>query len=143
MMSPELLTAAGFPAAEGWYATQAAPHVAADNKAAQFVRHYKDKYGTSPDDYSITAYDAGLVIVDAVKRLVEEKQPITKSSLRAAIETAKVPTIQGVVSFDENGDIKDRTVSVYQVRKDTTKPLDDVSAQYHYMGVAPQAQVAG
>ena len=139
VMSPEILTAAGFPAAEGWYATQAAPHVAADSKAAQFVAHYKSKYGSSPDDYSITAYDAGLVIVDAVKRLVEAKKPLTKSNMRDAIQTAKVPSIQGVVAFDKNGDIKDRTVSVYQVKKDTTKPLDDMSAQYHYIGVAPQS----
>ncbi|HEY6431008.1 MAG TPA: branched-chain amino acid ABC transporter substrate-binding protein [Acetobacteraceae bacterium] len=139
VMSPELLTAAGFPAAQGWYATQAAPHVAGDNKAAQFVAHYKGKYGQSPDDYSITAYDAGLVIVDAAKRLVAEKKQINKSNMRDAIQTAKVPTIQGTVMFDENGDIKDRTVSVYQVNKDMTKPLDDVSAQYNYIGVAPQS----
>ncbi len=97
VMSPELLTAAGFPAAEDWYATQASPHVAGDNKAAQFVAHYKGKYGQSPDDYSITAYDAGLVIVDAVKRLVAARKPITKSNMRDAIQTAKVPTIQGTV----------------------------------------------
>jgi branched-chain amino acid transport system substrate-binding protein len=103
------------------------------------VAHYKSKYGSSPDDYSITAYDAGLVIVDAVKRLVEAKKPLTKSNMRDAIQTAKVPSIQGVVAFDKNGDIKDRTVSVYQVKKDTTKPLDDMSAQYHYIGVAPQS----
>ena len=52
---------------------------------------------------------------------------------------AKVPTIQGTVSFDENGDLADRTVSVFQIKKDTTKPLTDVSAQYKYIDVAPQS----
>jgi branched-chain amino acid transport system substrate-binding protein len=50
-----------------------------------------------------------------------------------------VPTIQGTVSFDDNGDLADRTVSVFQIKKDTTKPLTDVSAQYKYIAVAPQS----
>ncbi len=132
MLGPEMLTAAGFPAAEGWYATNASPHMTDDQKAAQFVEHYKAKYGVAPDDYSITAYDGGLVIVDAVKRLVAEKKPVNHSTVRDAIQTAKVPTIQGTVSFDNNGDLLDRTVSVFQINKDTSKPLDDISAQYKY-----------
>ncbi len=139
VLGPEMLTAAGFPAAEGWYATNASPHSTEDTKAAQFVQHYKAKYNVAPDDYSITAYDGGLVIVDAVKRLAAEKKPINHSTVRDAIQTANVSTIQGPVSFDENGDIKDRTVSVFQIKKDTSKPLDDISAQYHYIGVAPQS----
>ena len=139
VFGPEMLTAAGFPAAEGWYATNASPHMTDDTKAAKFVEHYKSKFGVAPDDYSICAYDAGLVIVDAVKRLVAEKKPVNAASVRDAIQTANVPTIQGVVAFDDNGDIKDRTVSVFQIKKDTSKPLDDISAQYHYIGVAPQA----
>ena len=44
---------------------------------------------------------------------------MTREAVRDAIQTAKVPTIQGVVSFDENGDLADRTVSVFQIKKDT------------------------
>jgi branched-chain amino acid transport system substrate-binding protein len=139
VLSPEILTGAGFPAAEGWYATNASPHLIGDTKAAQFVEHYKTKYGITPDDYAITAYDAGLVIIDAVKRLVAAKKPIDHTTMRDAIQASKVSTIQGTVSFDDNGDINDRTVSVFQVKKDPSKPLDDISAQYHYIGVAPQS----
>src|SRR5262249_29143925 len=35
VLSPEILTGAGFPAAEGWYATNASPHLIGDNKAAK------------------------------------------------------------------------------------------------------------
>lgn len=139
MDGPEMLTAAGFPAAEGWYATNASPHMTDDTKAAQFVQHYKAKFGVAPDDYSICAYDAGLVIVNSVKQLVAEHKPVNHDTVRDAIQTSSTPTIQGVVSFDDNGDIKDRTVSVFQIRKDTSKPLDDISAQYHYIGTAPQS----
>ena len=136
---PEMLTAAGFPAAEGWYATIASPHLTDSDKAAEFVKLFKAKFGIPPDDYSITSYDAGLVIVAAITELAKAHKPITKASVRDTIQTIKVPTIQGVVSFDANGDLTDRTVSVFQIKEDKAKPLNDISAQYHYIGVAPQA----
>ncbi len=44
--------------------------------------------------------------------------------------TAKVPSIQRTISFDANGDLADRTVSVFQITKNASKPLDDSAAQY-------------
>ncbi|MBV9118518.1 MAG: branched-chain amino acid ABC transporter substrate-binding protein [Acetobacteraceae bacterium] len=139
VFGPEMLTAAGFPAAEGWYATIASPHLTDNTKAEKFVQAFKAKFGESPEDYSITSYDAAMVIVDAVKRLVAEHKPVNHSTVRDAIQNSQVQTIQGVIAFDQNGDIKDRTVSVFQIKKDSSKPLDDVTAQYHYIGVAPSA----
>jgi len=43
------------------------------------------------------------------------------------------------VSFDENGDITNRVISVFQIHKEDKFPLDDVLHQYKYMGVAPQS----
>ncbi len=140
VLGPEMLTAAGFPAAEGWYATNASPHMTEDAKSAAFVQTYRARFGEAPDDYAITAYDAALVIIDAVKRVTLDKKPVNRSAVRDAIQDARVPTVQGLVSFDQNGDIQDRTVSVFQIRKDASKPIDDISAQYHYLGVAPQGR---
>ena len=138
MVAPDILTAAGFPAAEGWYATIAAPHLVGSPAAQGVIRAYKAKFGMGPDDYALTAYDAGLIIIGAVKSLVAAKKPITKATMQAAIAVSKTPTIQGVVAFDKHGDMISHTVSVYQIRKDTSKPLDDMIAQYHYLGTAPQ-----
>jgi len=80
-----------------------------------------------------------LVIIDSVKRVAATGKPVTRSDVRDAIQSAKVETIQGVVSFDANGDLADRTVSVFQIKKDLNGAPDDVSAQYHYIEVAPQA----
>ena len=66
-------------------------------------------------------------------------QPVTREAVRDAIQTSKVSTIQGVISFDENGDLMDRTVSVFQTQQDKNARPDDVSRQYHYVGVAPQS----
>jgi branched-chain amino acid transport system substrate-binding protein len=137
--NPAMLTAVGFPAASGWYATIASPHTIADNKAQSFVDAYFRKYGKAADDYTVTSYDATLVVIDSIRRVAASGKPITRSAVRDAIQTAKVSTIQGVVQFDENGDLKDRTVSVFQIKQDTSARPDDVSRQYHYIGVAPQA----
>ena len=139
MTTADLLTGAGFPAVEGWYTSIAAPHLTEDTKAQQFVAAYKGAYGKAPDDYSITAYDGTLTLIDAIKRVAASGKPVTHDSVQAALVTAKVPTIQGTVAFDANGDLADRTVSIFHIEKDATKPLDDVSAQYKYIAVAPQS----
>lgn len=139
VMGATFLNGGGFPAVQGWYATQASPHVTGDDKAAQFVKAYTGRWGIAPDDYSITAYDAGLVIIDAVKRVAASGKPVTRSAVRDAIQSAKVPSIQGTLSFDPNGDVLDRTVSVFQIQQDTKSRQDDVAAQYKYVGTAPQS----
>jgi len=133
------LKGAGFPAVEGWYSTNAGPHLTEDPAAAAFVKTYTDKYKDVPSDYSITAYDAALVVLDAIKRVVDSGKEVTRSNVRDAIQASSLKTLQGVISFDENGDIKDRTVSVFQYKKDGKFPLDDLTHQNPYIGVAPQS----
>jgi branched-chain amino acid transport system substrate-binding protein len=135
----DFLAGGGFPAVEGWYSTIAAPHLIDDTKASQFVTAFKGQFGLGADDYSITAYDAALVMIDAVKRVAASGKPVTREAVQAALMTSKVPSLQGTISFDENGDLADRTVSVFQITKDASKPLDDSSAQYKYLAVAPQS----
>jgi branched-chain amino acid transport system substrate-binding protein len=139
MTSSDLLSGAGFPAVEGWYTTIAAPHLVDDKAAQQFVTAFKGQFGIAPDDYTITSYDAALVMIDAVKRVAATGKPVTRQAVQAALMTAKVPSLQGVISFDANGDLASRVVSVFQIQKDASKPLDDVAAQYKYLEVAPQA----
>jgi branched-chain amino acid transport system substrate-binding protein len=137
MHSTDLLSGAGFPAAEGWYCTIAAPHVLDKPEVAAWAKRFQDKFGGPPEDYSITAYDAGLVIIDAIKRVTAGGKEVNRDNVRDAIQSAKVATLQGEVSFDENGDITNRIVSVFQIKKDDKYPLDDTIHQYTYVGVAP------
>jgi branched-chain amino acid transport system substrate-binding protein len=139
LSGPEMLTGAGFPAAEGWYTTNASPHVTEDPAIQNWVARYKAKFNLLPDDYAVTAYDATLVIIDAVKRVAATGKPVTRDAVRDAIQTAKVKTLQGTVSFDANGDIEDRVIAIFQVHKNDKYPLDDVIHQFRYVGVAPQA----
>ena len=137
--SVEFLKGVGFPAVEGWYTTNAGPHVADDPVAAKFVDTFKKMYNSAPNDYSITAYDAALVEIDAMKRVVADKKELTRSNVRDYIQSAGLKTLQGTVSFDKMGDINDRTVSVFQFHKDDKYPLDDSGHQIGYIGVAPQS----
>jgi branched-chain amino acid transport system substrate-binding protein len=139
MYSVEMLNGVGYPANQGWYATIASPHTTEDADAAAWVKAYNDKWHTQPDDYAITAYDAGLVIVDAIKHLVAAGKPVNKDTVRDAIQTSKVKTLQGTISFDKDGDLTDRTISIFQIKQDKNYPADDILHQYHYIGVAPQA----
>jgi branched-chain amino acid transport system substrate-binding protein len=139
MYSAEMLSAAGFPAADGWYATIAAPNTVDDKAADAWVKQYEAKYGMVPSDYSITGYDAALVIADAVKRLLADRKDISRDNMRDYIQTAKVKTLQGTIWFDTNGDLQDRTISVFEIKKDANYAADDMVHQYRYIGVAPQS----
>jgi branched-chain amino acid transport system substrate-binding protein len=134
----EILRGAGFPAAEGWYATIAAPNVLDNPDAKPFVEAFAKKYGQQPDNYSITAYDAALVIMNAIKTVADSGKQVDRKSIRDAIQASHTKTLQGEISFDKNGDIASRVVSVFRITKDAAHPLDDVLHQYKYVGVAPQ-----
>lgn len=133
------LKGTGFPAVENWYSTNAGPHMVEDPSAAAFVKDFIAKYKQPPSDYSITAYDGALVALDAIKRTIESGKPVTRANVRDSLQDSKVKTLQGVVSFDENGDIKDRTVSVFQYKKNAKYPDDDIIHQQTYLGAAPQS----
>jgi branched-chain amino acid transport system substrate-binding protein len=101
------------------------------------IERFVKKYGQQPNDYSITAYDAALVILDAIRRVSGAGGAVTRDAVRDAIQQSHVKTLQGEVSFDANGDIANRVVSVFQITRDDKYPLDDVLHQYKYVGVAP------
>jgi branched-chain amino acid transport system substrate-binding protein len=139
LYGPEMLTAVGFPAVEGWYATIASPHLTEDKRLGEWVKRYKARFKVPPEDYSITAYDGALIIIAAAKKIAASGKPVTREAIRDAIEADKVSTLQGDVAFDSNGDLKSKVVSVFQIHKNDAQPLDDVDGQYKYIGVAPQS----
>jgi branched-chain amino acid transport system substrate-binding protein len=79
-----------------------------------------------------------LVIADSIGRVVKAKKALTRANIRDAIEATNLPTMQGTISFDKNGDLASRVVSVFQVKHDPAYPADDMAHQFKYIGVAPQ-----
>ncbi|OYV81053.1 MAG: branched chain amino acid ABC transporter substrate-binding protein, partial [Acidiphilium sp. 21-68-69] len=123
ILSPEMMTAAGFPAAEGWYGTNASPHVVDDPKLANWVALYTKTYGVAPDDYAITGYDAALVAIAGIKTGQKAGKPLTAANVRDAIATVHVTS---------------HVVAVFQFHHDKSAPLGDLNKQMRYVGVAPQ-----
>jgi len=109
-----------------------------DPQVKDWIERFRKKYGSAPEDYSITSYDAALVILDAIKRVAASGKEVNRDTVRDAIQATKLKTLQGEVSFDENGDITNKVISVFKIAKDPAHPLDDLSHQLKYMGVAPQ-----
>jgi branched-chain amino acid transport system substrate-binding protein len=139
MYSPDVLTGAGFPAAEGWYISNASPHLTDDSKLSQWIGDYQSKFNESPDDYAITAFDGVQVIIAAINKVVASGGTPDRESVRAAIAGGTVPTLQGPVSFDKNGDITQRIVSVFRITHDPKYPDGDPQHQFKFVGNAPQS----
>jgi branched-chain amino acid transport system substrate-binding protein len=138
MYSANLLSGAGFPSSNGWYATIAGPHLTESAPVKPLVERFNKLYGHYPGDYSITAYDAALVIIDAIGRVAKSGKPVTRAAVRDAIQNTHLQTVQGLIEFDGNGDIKSRVVSVFQIVHTTEYKDADILHQYKYIGVAPQ-----
>ncbi|WP_428483787.1 branched-chain amino acid ABC transporter substrate-binding protein [Rhodopila sp.] len=138
MYGPSILQGAGFPAVNGWYATVASPHMMEDARLVPFVQRFVARTGHQPSDYSITAYDAALIVLDAIGRVANTGKTVTRSAVRDAIQTTRLETLQGMVSFDPNGDLISRVVSIFQIRHDGDFPPDNILHQYKYIGAAPQ-----
>jgi branched-chain amino acid transport system substrate-binding protein len=132
------LKGVGFPAIEGWYATTASPHMVEDSTAAPWVKRFHERFKTLPDDYSITAYDGTLVVLDAIKRVVESGKELNRSNVRDAMQATKLATLQGEISFDANGDMMSKVVSVFQFLHDSKYPDDDIIHQHRFLGTAPE-----
>jgi branched-chain amino acid transport system substrate-binding protein len=124
----------GFPgdagaAAENWYATIAAPYSIGEPQAQDWVFGYTSKFGKPPQAYALTAYNAVLVIEDTITRLINDGMPITRENVRDYAQATNLPTLQGTISFDENGDLRDKVISIFQVK----------DGLYQYVGTAPQS----
>ena len=73
-----------------------------ESKVTQdFIKAYTDEYGTAPGTYAAYAYDATLIILDAIKNAGTDRKAIR--DYIANIKDFEGST--GTASFDENGDV--------------------------------------
>src|SRR5262249_45044276 len=123
--SGSLVKGAGFPAGDGVSANNASRHLFDDPELQRWVHPDAKTLNKQPSDYSITAYDAALVIFDAVGRVVKSGKTLDRHNVRDAIQATKLKTMQGTVSFDANGDLVTKVVSVFQIKHNPKYPDDD------------------
>jgi branched-chain amino acid transport system substrate-binding protein len=81
-------------------------------KGEDFVKRYKDKFGTECQRYSPYAYDAVYAIVDAIKRAGRPD----RLAVVDAMPKTSFEGLTGHIEFDQHGDLKNGEISVYDVR---------------------------
>ncbi len=99
-------------AAEGMYVSAFAPSpaTAVDEK---WIKAYQAVEYRNPDTYSINGYVAMTVLAEAVRQAKSIEGP----NVAQAMHEIRVDTLIGPVSYDENGDLRDPKVFIFQVRE--------------------------
>ncbi|HEX8338619.1 MAG TPA: ABC transporter substrate-binding protein [Pyrinomonadaceae bacterium] len=98
--SAQLFTIGGA-AVVGSYFTNHYSPFDTDPKVQKFVQGYQQRYGQVPDALAATAYDAALIMFDAVKRA----NSLDGKAIRDALAATKdFPGVTGTVNFNANRD---------------------------------------
>jgi branched-chain amino acid transport system substrate-binding protein len=98
--------------AEGMYVSGFAPSPkqAVD---AEWIRRYQEVEYRNPDTYSINGYAALQVLAQGV----EQADSLAANRVSDAIRAATVDTPIGPLSYEENGDLREAVIYVFQVRE--------------------------
>jgi branched-chain amino acid transport system substrate-binding protein len=94
------------------------------DKGADFEKKYDDRFHQPVVNYAPFTYDAVYVIVDAMKRA----NSVEASKVLAAIATTDFNGLTGHIAFDDKGDLKGGTITLYDF-KDKHKNVLDVVKQ--------------
>jgi branched-chain amino acid transport system substrate-binding protein len=95
--SPDLISIAGDAVEGGYHANHYSPD--SDTPIAQaFLKAYNDKYGKTPDALAALAYDAALILFEAI-----EKAGSTEgSAIRDAMAATDLEVVSGKTTYDAN-----------------------------------------
>jgi len=108
--SPELVTIAGGAAEGSYYTLMSMGYGVADQEIQAFVAAFKAKYGEEPDVYAAYAYDALMVIAEAIR-----KGGYTSDGIKTALYAMKdFKGVTGITQFDSNGEV-DKPYGIYEV----------------------------
>ncbi|TWG85799.1 amino acid/amide ABC transporter substrate-binding protein (HAAT family) [Cupriavidus gilardii J11] len=90
-------------------------------KGAEFQKRYQDRFNAPVQIYAPFTYDAVMVIVDAMKR-ANSYEP---AAILAEMPKTNYQGVIGNIAFDEKGDMKEGTITLYDY-KDKKKSVLDV-----------------
>jgi branched-chain amino acid transport system substrate-binding protein len=117
---PAFVTQAGSDAADGAFASVGVrdPSTFTSGAAARFLTDYTARYpGQSPTNYGADAYDAGMVLIEAVRQVIRTGQAVTRAGVVAQVQRTQYAGVTGVISFDVNGGVTHGIYSIYVVRQ--------------------------
>lgn len=95
--SPDLVKIGGKAVENGYFTN----HFSKDDQSPQvqqFVKKYRAKFGKDPDALAALAYDAMVIMLDAIKR-AGSTEP---EKIRAALVATNIQVVSGMITFDKN-----------------------------------------
>jgi branched-chain amino acid transport system substrate-binding protein len=78
-------------------------------RGQDFARRYKALAGRDADAIAYKAYDAYMVIADAIKNLQAANKPVNGPNLKEQLEKTRMEGLTGVIEFDEHHDLREAT----------------------------------
>jgi len=109
--SPEFIKLAG-DAAEGFICSIPGTPVDKLSKGEEFKKRYKDKFGSDVQIYSPNAYDATMVLVEAMKR-ANSADP---AKFLPELGKTSYEGVTGKIEFDDKGDLRSGAITIYEAK---------------------------
>ena len=95
------------------------------NNSANFLKNYQERFKTEVQIYAPMAYDAVMIIVDAMKR----SNSTNAADILKAIPTTNYAGLSGQITFDERGDLKESYITLSQFKDKKILTLEVVKMQ--------------
>jgi branched-chain amino acid transport system substrate-binding protein len=95
------------------------------NNSANFLKNYQERFKTEVQIYAPMAYDAVMIIVDAMKR----SNSTNAADILKAIPTTNYAGLSGQITFDEKGDLKESYITLSQFKDKKILTLEVVKMQ--------------
>ena len=121
MCSPTLAQLAGDAAENVICSTVGVPKESLANGEA-FIKKYEERFKSQVEIYSPMAYDAVMVIVDAMKRSNSSEA----SAILGALPTTDYNGLSGHITFDAKGDLKESVITLNQYKDGKVVTLEVV-----------------
>lgn len=110
-------------AAEGVYCSLPGVPLKKMAGGEQFSTRFQARFNTSIQSYAPYAYDAVMVVVDAIKR-AHSGDP---AKILAELPKTDHQGVTAHIRFDGNGDLKDGVVTLYVAKNGAWMPLDSIA----------------
>lgn len=99
----------------------ALPSEIQSERAKDFAARYKAAQGRDADAIAYKAYDAYMVLEEAIKHLQVAGRPVTGPNLREQLEKTHLDGITGIIEFDAHHDLKTATYDRLEYTKNGNK----------------------
>ncbi|ASU40731.1 hypothetical protein hmeg3_22110 [Herbaspirillum sp. meg3] len=84
-----------------------------------FEKNYLERFGGNINDYTTISYDAVQVLVAAVR----EANSFTPADILAALYKVRYSGLTGTIAFDQNGNLRNPSFTIYQMKELRWLPL--------------------